>query len=62
LTVTDGGGCAEYPVPAQSVEVAVHDAVRGGKPVVGGTTCGATNGNTPDQSYQPYPSVTVAAS
>jgi len=91
LTVTDGGGCGAYPTPAQSVEVAVHDAIRGGKPVVAGTapvttagrwdavrltlpagsgaggwhvsaTCSATNGDTPDQSYQPYPSVTVAAS
>ena len=69
----------------------MHDAIRGGKPVVEGTapvtaagrwdavrltlptgsgaggwhvsaTCGATNRDTPDQSYQPYPSVTVAAS
>jgi hypothetical protein len=91
LTVTDGGGCGAYPTPAQTVEVAVHDAIRGGKPVVAGTapvtaagrwdavrltlpagsgaggwhvsaTCSATNGDTPDQSYQPYPSVTVAAS
>jgi hypothetical protein len=91
LTVTDGGGCGEYPASAQSVEVAVHDAVRGGKPVVGGTvpvtaagrwnavrlilpagsgaagwhvsaTCRATKGDSPDQSYQPYPGVIVAAS
>ncbi|MFI1994455.1 cutinase family protein [Actinoplanes sp. NPDC020271] len=91
LTVTDGGGCGAYPTPAQTVEVAVHDAIRGGKPVVEGTapvtaagrwdavrltlpagsgaggwhvsaTCRATNGDAPDQSYQPYPGVTVAAS
>jgi hypothetical protein len=37
LTVTDGGGCGAYPTPAQTVEVAVHDAIRGGKPVVEGT-------------------------
>jgi cutinase len=90
LTVADGGGCGAYPTPAQTVEVAVHDAIRGGKPVVEGTapvtaagrwdavrltlpagsgaggwhvsaTCSATNGDTPDQSYQPYPGVTVAA-
>ncbi len=91
LTVTDGGGCGAYPTPAQTVEVAVHDAIRGGKPVVTGTapvtaagrwdavrlnlpvgsgaggwrvsaTCRATNDDAPDQSYQPYPGVTVAAS
>ncbi|MFC3385827.1 cutinase family protein [Couchioplanes azureus] len=90
LTVTDGGGCGAYPKPAQTVEVAVHDAIRGGKPVVEGTapvsvagrwnavrltlpagsgaggwhvsaTCRATDGRNPDQSYQPYPGVTVAA-
>ncbi|WP_203830022.1 cutinase family protein [Actinoplanes palleronii] len=37
LTVTDGGGCGEYPAPAQAVEVSVYDAIRGGKPVVEGT-------------------------
>ncbi|MFB9450043.1 cutinase family protein [Dactylosporangium vinaceum] len=90
LTVTDGGGCGAYPTPAQSVSVAVHDAIRGGKPIVevnapvnpagrwdavrltlpaeygvGGwhvsASCGAASGDGPDQSYQPYPSVTVAA-
>jgi len=89
--VTDGGGCGAYPAPAQTVEVAVYDAIRGGKPVVVATapvtgagrwdavrlnlpagsgaggwhvsaTCGAANGDTPDQSYVPYPGVTVAAS
>ncbi|MEU8606639.1 cutinase family protein [Actinoplanes sp. NPDC048791] len=89
LTVTDGGGCGAYPTPAQTAEVSVYDAVRGGKPVVEGTTavtvagrwnavrlvlpagsgtggwrvaatCRAAKDDTPDQSYQPYPTATVA--